>query len=71
MPNFDQVINNLKALLDSQQLSLIAKNFYFTLIENKKGNSCGTTKYEWRFKKLLNLNNDEYKKGGALSLNDI
>ena len=71
--NIDQVINNLKSIYESQQFSLIAKDYFFTIIEDKKCNSCGTAKYEWNLKRLIDLNIDEYKyrkNGGPLSLNE-
>ena len=51
---------------------MISQNYFFSLILNTKCNSCGSSKFEWANKKVVDINIDKYKKlkNGPISLND-
>ena len=70
--DIEKIASEIKKIIDSKKISLISENYFFTIIINNKCNACGTSKYDWAFKRIIDLEVDKYKewKKSPISLSE-
>ena len=56
--DLEKLANEIKSVIQSNKTSIINQNYFFTIIFNNKCNNCGTSKYEWAFKYIIDLELD-------------
>ena len=72
-PSIENASNYFKQIYDTPNISIISKNYCFSIVMTNFCNSCKTTKSKPMFKKTIDLNIDSYlqmNNSGSLSLNE-
>ena len=72
-PSIENASNYFKQIYDTPNISIISKNYCFSLVMTNFCNACKTTKSKPMIKKTIDLNIDSYlqmNNSGSLSLNE-
>ena len=70
--NIEKIANEINNTFSQVKRSMIIENYFFTIILNSKCTNCGTSKYDWALKRIVDLDIDKYKewKRGPVTLNE-